>query len=178
MRKLLHHEIVKQRLTIEEATKVTRFPISIVLHNIRSLYNVGSIFRTCDAGRVKELILCGFTPYPPQKEIEKTALGAVETVSWLYFSSTIEAISYLKKQGNKVFALEITDRKRVYDSLKPSEFPAAFILGNELVGIDQQILDLCDEAIEIPMYGVKHSLNVAVAAGIVIFEAIKVFRKH
>lgn len=176
MRKLLHHEIVEQRLTVEVATKVSRFPISIVLHNIRSLYNVGSIFRTCDAGRVKELILCGFTPCPPRKEIEKTALGAVETVPWLYFSSTIEAISYLKERGNKVFALEITDRKRSYDSLNTSEFPAAFILGNELVGIDQQILDLCDEAIEIPMFGVKHSLNVAVAAGIVVFEAIKVCR--
>lgn len=176
MRKLLHQEIVEQRLTIDEATKVTRFPISIVLHNIRSLYNVGSIFRTCDAGRVKELILCGFTPYPPRKEIEKTALGAVETVPWRYFPSTSAGISYLKEQGNKVFALEITDRKRSYDSLKPSEFPAAFVLGNELVGIDQQVLDLCDEAIEIPMFGVKHSLNVAVAAGIIVFEAIKVCR--
>ncbi|MGQ9818885.1 MAG: RNA methyltransferase [Candidatus Kapaibacteriales bacterium] len=177
MRKLLHHEIVQRRLTVEEAHKLPRFPLTLVLHNVRSLYNVGSIFRTCDAGRVRELILCGFTPCPPRKEIDKTALGAVETVPWRYFLSTVDAISYLKEQKNKVFALEITDRMRSYDSLQQNEFPSAFILGNELVGVEQEILDFCDDAIEIPMFGVKHSLNVAVAAGIVIFEAIKVCRQ-
>lgn len=176
MRRLLHNEILRERLSIEQAKKATRHPITLLLHNIRSLYNVGSIFRTCDAALCRELVLCGFTPHPPRKEIEKTALGAVETVPWRYFKNTQEAISLLRTEGNKIFALEITDRKRYYTTLKKEEFPLVIILGNELVGIDQEVLDLCDDSIEIPMFGVKHSLNVAVAAGIVLFEAIRIFR--
>lgn len=177
MRKLLHSEIVQIRLTVEEAQKFKRHPLTIVLHNVRSLYNVGSIFRTCDAGLVKELVLCGFTPHPPRKEIEKTALGSVETVPWRYFPSTIEAIRQLRAEGNKIFAIEITDQHRSYDSLCCDEFPAAMIFGNELMGIDQEVIDYCDDALEIPMYGVKHSLNVAVSVGVVVFESIKVCQK-
>ncbi len=178
MRKLLHQEILDERLTVEEVKKVERNPISLLLHNIRSLYNVGSIFRTCDAARAEELILCGFTPHPPRKEIEKTALGAVETVPWRYFDSTIQAIYTLRSEGKKIFALEITDKKRLYTSLRFDEFPMVIVVGNELVGIDQEILDLCDDAIEIPMLGVKHSLNVSVAAGIVLFESIRIYLKN
>ncbi|MCX7909769.1 MAG: RNA methyltransferase [Ignavibacteria bacterium] len=178
MRRLLHNEILKERLTIEQAKKVARHPVSILLHNIRSLYNVGSIFRTCDAALCKELILCGFTPFPPRKEIEKTALGAVETVPWRYFKDTIEAINSLKREGNKIFALEITDKKRPYTSLRKEEFPLVIVVGNELVGIDQKVLDFCDDAIEIPMFGVKHSLNVAVATGIVLFETVRIYWKY
>lgn len=176
MRRLLHSEILRERLSVEQAKKIPRHPVTLLLHNIRSLYNVGSIFRTCDAALCKELVLCGFTPHPPRKEIEKTALGAVETVPWRYFADTKEAINSLRSEGNKIFALEITDRKRLYSTLKKDEFPLTIILGNELIGIDQEVLNLCDDAIEIPMYGVKHSLNVSVAAGIVLFEAIRVFR--
>ncbi len=177
MRKLLHQEILEERLTIEEAKTIERHPITILLHNIRSLYNVGSIFRTCDAARTKELVLCGFTPHPPRAEIEKTALGATETVPWRYFSNTSKAIETLRNEGNKIFALEITDKKRRYDSLRFDEFPLVVVLGNELVGVENPILQMCDDAIEIPMFGVKHSLNVAVACGIVLFEAVKTFRK-
>ncbi len=178
MRRLLHDEILKERLSIEQSKIVARHPVSILLYNVRSLYNVGSIFRTCDASLCKELVLCGFTPHPPRKEIEKTALGAVETVPWRFFKDTIKAIDVLRSEGNKIFALEITDKKRYYTSLKKEDFPLVIILGNELVGIDQQILDLCDDAIEIPMFGVKHSLNVSVACGIVLFEAVRVFRNY
>lgn len=178
MRKLLHQEILAERLTVEEVQKVTRHPVSLLLHNIRSLYNVGSIFRTCDAARAEELILCGFTPYPPRKEIEKTALGAVGTVPWRYFDSTIQAIHTLRSEGEKIFALEITDKKRLYTSFQPDEFPMVIVVGNELVGIEQEILNLCDDAVEIPMFGVKHSLNVAVAAGIVLFEAVHIYLKN
>jgi tRNA G18 (ribose-2'-O)-methylase SpoU len=178
MRKLLHQEILGERLTVEEVKKVARNPVSLLLHNIRSLYNVGSIFRTCDAARAEELILCGFTPYPPRKEIEKTALGAVETVPWRYFASTIQAIQTLRSEGKKIFALEITDKKRLYTSLRSDEFPMVIVIGNELVGIDQEILDFCDDAIEIPMLGVKHSLNVSVAAGIVLFESVRIYLKN
>ncbi|MGB9772125.1 MAG: RNA methyltransferase [Candidatus Kapaibacteriota bacterium] len=178
MRRLLHNEILKERLSIEQAKKTVRHPVSLLLHNIRSLYNVGSIFRTCDSALCKELILSGFTSHPPRREIEKTALGAVDTVPWRYFKDTSDAIHTLKGEGNKVFALEITDRKRYYTSLQKDEFPLVIVLGNELVGIDQDVLELCDDAIEIPMFGVKHSLNVAVAAGIVLFETVRLYRRY
>jgi tRNA G18 (ribose-2'-O)-methylase SpoU len=177
VRKLLHNEILEQRLSLEDVKRVTRHPVSVLLHNVRSLYNVGSIFRTCDAALCRELILCGFTPHPPKKEIEKTALGAVETVPWRYFPRTNEAIQVLRSEGNKIFALEITDRKRNYTTIEKDDFPLVVVLGNELIGIDQDILNLCDDAIEIPMFGVKHSLNVAVASGIVLFESIRIYRK-
>ncbi|MCX6155109.1 MAG: RNA methyltransferase [Candidatus Kapabacteria bacterium] len=177
MRKLLHGEILQKRLTIDESKEVWRHPVTVVLDNIRSLYNVGSIFRTCDSALVSELLLCGFTPFPPRKEIEKTALGAVDTVPWTYFQSTIEAIPYLKNKGNKIIAVEITDNLKKYNQLRSEDYPCALIFGNELTGIDDEILSLCDFSIEIPMYGVKHSLNVAVAVGIATYESIRIFNK-
>lgn len=176
MRKLTHEEILSLRLKPEELNKVEPHPISLVLHNVRSLYNVGSIFRTCDSARVKQLVLCGYTPHPPRKEIEKTALGAVDTVPWLYFKKIDDAIEHLKQKKNKIIALEITDNKRRYDSFSLNDFPMAIIVGNELVGIEDRILALCDDAVEIPMYGVKHSLNVSVATGIILYESIRIFR--
>ena len=177
MKKLLHSEILKERLSFEESRKIERFPVSMMIINVRSLYNVGSIFRTADSARLKELILCGFTPYPPRKEIEKTALGAVESVPWRYFNSASEAIADLKSKGIKIIAVEITENKRNYDSINKSEFPLCLVLGNELTGIDNKILAQCDDAIEIPMFGIKHSLNVSVAAGIVAYEAIRIWRQ-
>lgn len=176
MRKLLNAEIKKIRLNPTETKDIIRNPVSIILDNVRSLYNVGSIFRTCDAALAKELILTGFTPHPPRAEIEKTALGAVDTVPWRYFRSVVDAIEKLKSEGNKIFAVEITDSSRNYDNLKIDDFPLCLIMGNELTGIDNKILEMCDDAIEIPMYGVKHSLNVSVATGIVLFEAIKIWK--
>jgi tRNA G18 (ribose-2'-O)-methylase SpoU len=175
MRKLLHNEILSERLTIEEAKQVARHPVSLLLHNIRSSYNVGSIFRTADSALLSEIILCGFTPHPPQKEIAKTALGALDTVPWRYEKNILDAIYQEKNNGKKVIAVELTDKKRPYFSLDKSEFPLTLILGNEISGIDDYVLEHCDDAIDIPMYGLKHSLNVSVAAGIVTFEAIKLW---
>lgn len=176
MKKLLHSEILQERLTVAQAQKVQRFPISLMIHNVRSLYNVGSIFRTCDSALVSELTLCGYTPHPPRKEIEKTALGAVETVPWSYEKDIFKAINKYKERNIKVFALEITDKKRSYDSLLKDDFPLCIIAGNEITGLDDNILNACDDAIEIPMYGVKHSLNVSVAVGISLFEAIRKYK--
>lgn len=176
LKKLLHSEILGERLTVEQSQRVKRFPISLMVHNVRSLYNVGSIFRTCDAALVSELTLCGYTPHPPRKEIEKTALGAVDTVPWTYEKDIFKAISRYKERHNRVFALEITDRKRSYDSLNFDDFPVCIVVGNEITGLDDDILNFCDDAIEIPMFGVKHSLNVSVAVGIALFEALRKFR--
>ena len=177
MRKLTNEELLKERISVEESKIINRHPVSIILHNIRSLYNVGSLFRTADSALLNEIVLCGYTPHPPRKEIEKTALGAVDTVPWSYHKNIETAIEISRSKGNKIFALELTDRKRPYNSLSKNDFPLSIVIGNELTGIDNHILDLCDDSIEIPMYGVKHSLNVSIAAGISIFESIRIFHQ-
>ncbi len=174
--KLIHSEILAERLSQAEAISAQRHPVAVLADNIRSLYNVGSLFRTCDSALAHSLILTGFTPHPPRIEIEKTALGAVDTVPWEYFKSPVEAARAMKSRGFRVLAVEITDEKRSYDSLSKEDFPACLVLGNELTGIDDETLAECDGAIEIPMYGTKHSLNVSVAAGITIFEAVRAWR--
>lgn len=177
MRKLTYTELLHQRLTLEHAQRVERHPIIVVLDNIRSLYNVGSIFRTADAVRVRELILCGYTPSPPRPEIDKTALGATQSVPWRSVASCVAAVQELRHCGIRVFAVELTDESRPYDSLTPEDFPAAFVFGNEIVGVQPEVLQHCHAALAIPMYGVKHSLNVAVAAGIVLYEALRCYRR-
>lgn len=177
MRKLLHAELLRQRLREEDALHTERHPVSLLLYNIRSLYNVGSIFRTADSALLRELMLCGYTPYPPRKEIEKTALGAVDTVPWRYHRDTAAAIAELRSEGYRILALELTDVCRNYDELTPADYPLCLVLGNEITGVDDDILALCDGAVQIPMYGVKHSLNVAVAAGIAAFEAVRIWRR-
>lgn len=176
IRKLIHSEILEERITIENSKIIERHPVSVMLNNIRSLYNVGSLFRTCDSALVNELIMTGFTPHPPRIEIEKTALGAVDTVPWRYDKDIMESIIIEKQKGNKIVALEITNNKKRYDELILQDFPMTLILGNELSGIEDEVLKECDFAIEIPMFGVKHSLNVGVAGGIAIFEAVKKYR--
>lgn len=175
MKKLLYQDILKIRKTIEEIQNTPRHPISIMLHNIRSAYNVGSIFRTADSALVEKIILCGFTPYPPDKEIEKTSLGATQTVPWIYQKDIITAIKNEKDQGKKIIAVELTDSSKPYYSLQKSDYPICLIFGNEISGIDDYVLDHCDAAIDIPMYGIKHSLNVSVATGIVVYEALKIW---
>jgi tRNA G18 (ribose-2'-O)-methylase SpoU len=176
MRKLSHQELLNQRQTPADALESVRHPISIVLDNIRSSYNVGSIFRSSDSALVEEMLLCGFTPAPPRKEVHKTALGAHESVPWKYFSTTIEAIAYKKSQGWKIVALELTANARNYSDLGKNDFPLCIVVGNEISGISDEVLALCDSAIEIPMYGVKHSLNVSVSAGIAIYEAVRIWK--
>ena len=178
MKKLLHQDILRERLTPEQALKAERHPVSLMLHNVRSMYNVGSIFRTADSALLAELILCGFTPHPPRKEIEKTALGAVDSVPWSYEKSIFDAIEKQRDKGIKVIALELTEKKRNIDTLKLEEYPMCIVLGNEITGLDDDILNACDDAVEIPMFGVKHSLNVSVAAGIAAFRAVKIWMDH
>ena len=178
IRKLSFEEILKNRKTKDQFKQSKHFPISIMLYNIRSMYNVGTFFRTCDAANVSELILTGFTPHPPRIEIEKTALGATDSVNWIYEKNIFEAIKMQKNKGEKIIAVELTNISRQYNSLKKEDYPLCLIFGNELTGIDDSVLECCDDAIEIPMYGIKHSLNVGVCGGIAIFEAVNTILKN
>ena len=160
------------RLSKEEYEKVEKLPVVIVLDNVRSLSNVGAVFRSADAFRIGELFLCGITACPPHREIHKTALGADETVPWRYFSTTVEACAELKRMGYKIFAVEQAE-----NSVMLQDFVAqpgsAFIMGNEVDGVSDDVLPLCDGAIEIPQEGTKHSLNVSVCSGIFMWEIFR-----
>lgn len=175
MRKLTHDEIASNRSTLETIDKADRMPVHVVLDNIRSNYNVGSIFRTSDGAMIEKLYLCGYTPHPPKKEILKTALGSTESVKWEYVKNPREAVLELKKQGVKICALEQTSKSLKYYSLESKAFPVCLIVGNEITGVSQDLIDLCDFSIEIPQFGIKQSLNVAVAYGIAIFELRKLY---
>lgn len=163
------------RPSLEEHQKQERFPIYAVLDNIRSLYNVGSIFRSSDALRLQKLYLCGMTAYPPRKEIDKTALGSVESVPWQYFSKTQEAIQEIREAGIPIIAVEQTKQSANYQEFKPT-FPSAFVFGHEVTGVSQEVLNEADFAVEIPMYGIKHSFNIAVAYGIVLSHFLTVYQ--
>lgn len=175
MRKLTHDEISLKRTTIENISSARRMPVYVVLNSIRSNYNVGSIFRTSDGAMIEKLYLCGYTPHPPKKEILKTALGATESVNWEYVKDPLTVIKELKSRGIKICALELTDKSKSYYDISKNDFPLALVVGNEISGVSQEILDQCDFSIEIPQYGIKQSLNVAVAYGIAIFEMRKIF---
>lgn len=175
MKKLTYAEISLKRVKLEEIHLVNKLPVTVVLHNIRSTYNVGSIFRTSDGAMIEKLFLCGYTPQPPKKEILKTALGATDSIYWEYVKDTITVVKELKKNGLTIYALEQTRESKPYNQLSIIKFPMALIIGNEISGVSQEILDYCDYALEIPQYGVKHSLNVAVAYGITIFRIREIF---
>ena len=177
MRKLSHDEISKNRSTLETLHKVKKLPVHVVLNSIRSNYNVGSIFRTSDGAMIEKLYLCGYTPCPPKKEVLKTALGSTESVKWEYEKDAKDLIKKLKSKGMIICALELTEKSSPYDEIKVEDFPICLVVGNEITGVSQEILDLCDRSIEIPQYGIKQSLNVAVAYGIAIFEMRKIFDK-
>ncbi len=175
MKKLTHEEIAENRSTLDTLHTVKKLPVYVVLNSIRSNYNVGSIFRTSDGAMIEKLYLCGYTPHPPKKEILKTALGSTESVSWEYLKDPKEIILKMKKEGIKVCALELTNKSLPYYNLDKNDFPLCLIVGNEITGVSQELIDLCDFSIEIPQYGIKQSLNVAVAYGISIFELRKLF---
>jgi tRNA G18 (ribose-2'-O)-methylase SpoU len=171
MRKLSYQEITERRLSKEEIKQTERFPIYTILDNIRSLHNVGSIFRTADAVRLEKLYLTGITGFPPRKEIDKTALGAVETVPWEYQKDVIPLVNTLKAQGTNIVVLEHTSNSQSYQDFKP-EFPVCLVVGNEVFGTQDKIVELADSALEIPMFGSKQSLNVTIAYGIVIYHLL------
>ncbi len=176
MKKLSHAEISEHRTPIEKIDTVQRLPLVVIVDNVRSLYNVGSIFRTSDGAMIEKLILAGFTPHPPRKEIEKTALGATKSVPWEYIKHPIEAIEPLKQSGYKIICLELTDHSIPYYNTTPEQFPMCLVVGNEITGVSKEVIELCDGAIEIPMFGTKQSLNVAVAYGIAVFELATIWR--
>ncbi len=175
MKKLTHDEISLNRNTIETLHTASKMPVYVILDSIRSAYNVGSVFRTSDGAMIEKLYLCGYTPHPPQKEVLKTALGATESVKWEYVKNPAELIKKLKAEGIKICALEQTSKSRKYSEVSVNEFPLCLIIGNEITGVSQELIDLCDFSLEIPQYGIKQSLNVAVAFGISIFELRKIF---
>ncbi|MBK5720040.1 RNA methyltransferase [Dysgonomonas sp. Marseille-P4677] len=163
-----------ERITVEEFRVMEKTPLVIVLDNIRSLNNIGSVFRTSDAFLIESLYLCGITACPPNAEIHKTALGAEDSVDWRYFEYTNEAVEELEKQGFVICAVEQAKGSIMLDHLvidKTKKY--AIILGNEVKGVQQDIVDKCHCCIEIPQYGTKHSLNVSVATGIVVWEIFK-----
>ncbi|HEX9251553.1 MAG TPA: RNA methyltransferase [Ignavibacteriaceae bacterium] len=183
MRKLTHDEISANRSTLESIHKVKKLPVIVVLNSIRSSYNVGSIFRTSDGAMIEKLILCGYTPHPPienkgNKDVLKTSLGSTESVKWEYIKNPVDAINELKSKGFKICALELTENSKPYFDTTLYEFPLCLVVGNEITGVSQEVLNLCDYSIEIPQYGIKQSLNVAVAYGIAIFELRKIFDEN
>lgn len=160
------------RMSVDEFKQAPKSPVIVILDNIRSMHNVGSVFRTADAFLVEAIFLCGYTPQPPHRDIHKTALGATDTIDWIYFSSTVEAVNAVKEKGYKVYAIE-----QVAESISLEKFEAgekiAIVFGNEVEGVSNDVLPMCDGSIEIPQLGMKHSLNVSVAAGIVLWELVR-----
>jgi len=172
MRKLLNSEL--DRKTIAEYKNSDKSPFVIVLDNVRSQNNIGSVFRTADAFLVEAIYLCGITSQPPHRDIQKTALGATESVPWKYFSATADAVKELKDNGFTLIAVEqVKGAVMLQDLIIEPEKKYAFIFGHEINGVSQEIIDLCDFCIEIPQFGSKHSFNIAVSAGIVLWEASK-----
>lgn len=171
MRKLKNKDL--QRITLEEFKTTKKIPITIVLDNVRSALNVGSIFRTADAFLIKEIILCGITKTPPSKEIRKSALGATDSVDWKSQNNTLSAVSRLKRDGHHIIAIEQVDKSSKLNDFTIPQKPITIIMGNEINGVCQDVIDICDQAVEIPQFGTKHSLNVSVSASIVIWELWK-----
>jgi tRNA G18 (ribose-2'-O)-methylase SpoU len=170
-RKLLNSEL--HRLPVEQFRQADKLPAVVVLDNVRSQHNVGAAFRTCDAFRVERLYLCGITPLPPHREIYKTALGAEESVAWESVAETVHLVRRLRQEGYTVIAIEQAEGSRSLADFAPApDARHAFVLGNEVRGVDQQVVDLCDYCLEIPQFGTKHSLNVSVATGIVLWQAL------
>ncbi len=166
-----------KRLSVPEFKRKDKLPVTILLDNVRSGLNVGSIFRSADAFAIEKVLLCGITAQPPHREILKTALGSTESVDWAYFQDALDAVKALKSQGFHLFAIEQTKDKTWLQDFEPKTGKKyAFILGNEVEGVGEQVLAHCDGVLEIPQFGTKHSLNVAVAAGIVLWEAQRKIR--
>ena len=172
MRKLKVTEM--GRMSVTEYKASVKQSIVVVLDHVRSLYNVGSVFRSSDAFRIEGVVLCGITARPPHPEIHKTALGAEESVNWKYFEKTEDAIIWLKELGYTILAIEQCEGSTMLqDFERQPDRKYAIVFGNEVKGVQQQVVDMCDDCLEIPQYGTKHSLNVSVTAGIVLWHMTK-----
>tara|TARA_B100000609_G_scaffold73497_1_gene58647 strand:- start:113 stop:652 length:540 start_codon:yes stop_codon:yes gene_type:complete len=177
MRKLKNSEL--NRIDISTFKSIKKTPLIIVLDDIRSLNNIGSIFRTCDAFKIEKIYLCGITATPPNRKITKTAIGSTESVEWLYFDKINDLILNLKNQGFKIWAIEQTENSKTLSQMEVIESNKKHVLifGNEIDGVKQEVINKCDDVIEINQYGTKHSLNVSIAAGIVIWNFFKLLNK-
>jgi len=171
MRKLSMEEL--GRKSVEDFKLSDKKPLVVVMDNIRSMHNVGSVFRTADAFLISGICLCGFTPQPPHRDIQKTALGATDSVDWLYYEHTVDAVLALKERGFKVLAIEQTEGSMLLNEYVQSNMPLAFVFGNEVDGVSDEVIQLCDGVIEIPQWGMKHSLNISVAAAVVLWEFVR-----
>ena len=161
------------RKSVEDFKLADKKPLVVVMDNIRSMHNVGSVFRTADAFLISGICLCGFTPQPPHRDIHKTALGATDSVDWLYYENTSDAVLALKERGFKVLAIEQTEGSILLNEYVQSNTPLAFVFGNEVDGVSNEVIQLCDGVIEIPQWGMKHSLNISVAAAVVLWEFVR-----
>ena len=169
MRKL--RTIEMHRLSVEQFKESTKMPLIVVLDDVRSLYNVGSVFRSCDAFRVEAIYLCGITACPPNPEIHKTALGGEDSVDWKYFKTAAEAVESLHADGFTVYSIEQVEGSTKLQDFEPANGKKyAIIFGNEVKGVHQEVVDMSDGCLEIPQFGTKHSLNVSVTAGIVVWD--------
>ena len=169
MRKLKNEEL--NRKSVKDFRISKKMPLIIVLDNVRSLNNIGSVFRTADAFLIERIYLCGITASPPHKDIHKTALGATENVLWEYVHSTADIIQKLQTEGVSVWPIEQTEDSTSLDIFQPEPNKSyAFVLGNEVRGVSQEVIDICNKALEIPQFGTKHSLNISVATGLVIWD--------
>jgi len=172
MRKLSMDEL--NRKSVDEFKRSKKIPVIVVMDNIRSMHNIGSVFRTADAFLLEAIYLCGYTAQPPHRDINKTALGATETVVWKHFTTTVDAVKELQTNGYKVYAIE-----QVENSISLEKFniradeKTAVVFGNEVEGVQQEVIAMCEGCIEIPQLGMKHSLNISVAAGIVLWEIVR-----
>lgn len=171
MQKLSMEEL--NRKSVDEFKQSEKTPVIVVLENIRSAYNVGSVFRTADAFLVNAIYICGYSAKPPHKEIKKTALGAEETVTWKHFKTAAEAIAELREAGYKVYAIEQVKESISLEKFDAGENKIAVVFGNEVIGVEQSTIHLCDGSVEIPQLGMKHSLNIATAAGVVLWEIVR-----
>lgn len=169
MRKI--RTIEMKRLTVEEYRQADKLPLIVVLDDVRSMYNIGSVFRTCDAFRVEGVCLCGICQTPPSTEIHKTALGAEESVRWRYFKTAVEAVATLKEEGYTILSVEQVEHSTKIQTFTPQRgHKYAVVLGNEVKGVHQEVVDVSDGCLEIPQLGTKHSMNVSVTAGIIIYK--------
>ena len=172
-RKLNNEEL--NRINVDEFKAVAKTPIIIILDNIRSLNNIGSVFRTADAFLIEAVYLCGITAQPPHRDIQKTALGATETVAWKYFQNTIEAINELKAKNYKIAAIEQAENSTMLNEFNPNKKKLAVVFGNEVMRVEQEVINQSTVVIEIPQYGTKHSLNISVSCGVVIWDLFNKF---
>lgn len=170
MQKLKLEEL--NRLSIAEYQEASKHPVVVVLDNVRSMHNVGSVFRSSDAFRIEKLYLCGITPKPPHREIRKTAIGAEESVAWESHPDTLSLVQSLQSEGYQIACIEQTDNSIPLHTFQPADQPVAIILGHEVDGVSQSVAEVADVALEIPQFGTKHSLNVSVTAGIVLHHIV------